>query len=525
MESGSIASRVLLRSGRRLSLCPLSGRLSRRPDRFFRIAGAAGFAAGVGCSFFRRSPSGDCGSTRHRNRRRPASGPPRVSCLFTRPAASINLFAGVRRCRSSLPLRRWGAVVQVKWDKVSVQTANGLVSGIAPVIISASRATDIPAFYGEWFAGRLAAGYLAWTNPFNSRQKQVVSFAKTRVVVFWSKNPAPIERYLEQLDERGINYYFTFTVNDYEQEGLEKSVPPLAERLATFRRLSDRLGSERVVWRFDPIIVGGSLTPERILEKIEHIGDQLHRHTRKLVISFVDISRYRTVRENLRRSGFGDSEEPGPEAVQRIARGFKASTRTGGSESPVAPRRSISRLSASPTTAASTTQLMARVFPHDAELMAFLGRGSGSVAPLFADGDHAANPFKDRNQRESCGCIVSKDIGRYNTCPHHCAYCYANSSFQQAADASRDTRRGARNPLQVDKTRRSPYCHVRNQEVERRTNGDGDNHQQGADHHSQGNSREAWACTPGTRLTLSWGRTVWSRCGRSRSMSGIYAVF
>ena len=214
--------------------------------------------------------------------------------------------------------------MRAKWDTVSVQTSNGLVSGIAPVIISASRATDIPAFYGEWFAGRLAAGHLAWTNPFRRKQRQIVSFAKTRVIVFWSKNPAPIERYLPQLDERGINYYFTFTVNDYEQEGLEKSVPPLGERLATFRRLSERLGRERVVWRFDPIIVGGPLTPERILENIERIGDHLHGHTSKLVISFVDISRYRSVRENLKRSGWGDSEEPGPEAVLQIARGIQS---------------------------------------------------------------------------------------------------------------------------------------------------------------------------------------------------------
>jgi hypothetical protein len=327
--------------------------------------------------------------------------------------------------------------VRVKWDRFSVQTSNGLVSGIAPVIISASRATDIPAFYGEWFAGRLAAGYCGWTNPFNSRQKQVVSFAKTRAVVFWSKNPAPIERYLEQLDERGINYYFTFTVNDYEQEGLEKSVPPLADRLATFRRLSERLGSDRVVWRFDPIIVGGPLTPERILGKIERIGGQLQRYTKKLVISFVDVAKYRSVRENLKRSGRGDSEEPGPDAVQRIARGIQRLNRNWGLR--IASCAESADLSAFDIAhnRCIDDDLLARVFPHDARLMAFLDRGSGSAAPPFRDGVHTANPLKDGSQRESCGCIASKDIGRYGTCPHHCSYCYANSSFVQADDACR----------------------------------------------------------------------------------------
>ena len=322
--------------------------------------------------------------------------------------------------------------MRAKWDEVSVQTTAGLVSGIAPVIISASRATDIPAFYGEWFAGRLAAGYLSWTNPFNRKKNQIISFAKTRVVVFWSKNPAPIERHLSRLDERGINYYFTFTVNDYEQEGFEKSVPPLAERVSTFRRLSDRLGSERVVWRFDPIIVGGSLTPERILEKIERVGDRLHQHTRKLVISFADISKYRNVRDNLKRSGLGDSEEPGLEAMRRIAQGIQSLNRNWGlSIASCAENVDLSAFAIAHNRCVDD-DLMARVFPYDAELLAFLGR---SAAPLLVDRDHSANPLKDSNQRKSCGCIVSKDVGRYNTCPHHCAYCYANSTFKEADDA------------------------------------------------------------------------------------------
>lgn len=326
----------------------------------------------------------------------------------------------------------------MQWDKVSVQTVNGPVSGIAPVIISASRATDIPAFYGEWFAGRLAAGYLSWTNPFNIRQIRTVAFAKTRVILFWSKNPAPLERYLDQFDERGLNYYFTFTVNDYEREGLEKSVPPLDERLATFRRLSERLGSERVVWRFDPIIVGGALTPERILGKIERIGDALQPYTRKLVVSFADIAKYPAVRERLKRSGSGDSAEPGPEAVRRIARGIQLlNSNWGFSVGSCAEEVDLSAFGIAHNRCVDD-DLLARLFPHDAELMAFLGRAGGAPVPLLHGSAHAANPLKDRNQRTACGCIASKDIGRYNTCPHRCAYCYANSSFRQAEAAFRN---------------------------------------------------------------------------------------
>jgi len=322
--------------------------------------------------------------------------------------------------------------VRARWETIPVRTAAGPATAVAPVIISASRATDIPAFYGAWFAARLAAGSLAWTNPFNARQKQIVSFARARVVVFWTKNPAPLEPHLDLLDERGIGYYFTFTVNDYEGEGLEGAVPPLGERLATFRRLAQRLGSARVVWRFDPIIVGGPLTPERILEKIRRIGDALQGHTHTLVLSFADLSRYRHVRERLERCGDGHWREPGAEAVLQIAHGIqRLNEEWGFTVATCAEKVDLSAFGIAHGRCIDD-ELMARVFAHDRALMAFLGRGE---TPLFHDGVRPANPLKDPGQRASCGCIASKDVGRYGTCPHRCAYCYANASFVAADDA------------------------------------------------------------------------------------------
>ena len=156
------------------------------------------------------------------------------------------------------------------------------------MIISASRRTDIPAFYAEWFFRRLEAGYCAWVNPFNQK-KMYVSFKNCRVVVFWSKNPEPILPYLHKLDERGIHYYFQFTLNDYEQEGFEPNVPELERRIETFRKLSGMIGKERVIWRFDPLIVTPSLSTDMLLARIERIGDSLKGCTEKLVFSFVDV--------------------------------------------------------------------------------------------------------------------------------------------------------------------------------------------------------------------------------------------
>ena len=134
------------------------------------------------------------------------------------------------------------------WDKAQIIKEDGtVVEAQAPVIVSASRSTDIPAFYTDWFFHRLKVGYSAWTNPFNG-VKSYVSYAKTRFIVFWSKNPKPLLQYIDILKERGIGCYVQYTLNDYEKEGLERGVPSVDERIETFKQLVDRLGKGSVIW-------------------------------------------------------------------------------------------------------------------------------------------------------------------------------------------------------------------------------------------------------------------------------------
>ena len=100
-------------------------------------------------------------------------------------------------------------------DKVVISTDFGQkIEATAPIIISASRSTDIPAFYAKWFFNRLAIGYCVWYNPFN-QQPMYISFERCRAIVFWTKDPKPILPYLHELDERDIHYYFQVTLNDY----------------------------------------------------------------------------------------------------------------------------------------------------------------------------------------------------------------------------------------------------------------------------------------------------------------------
>ena len=157
------------------------------------------------------------------------------------------------------------------------------VEALSPVVISASRATDLPAFYSKWFMNRLREGYTVWKNPFN-QQKSYISFKNCRAIVFWSKNPLPLIPYLDEIDRQGINYYFQFTLNDYERECLELGVPPLSERVETFITLSNKLGKDRVIWRFDPIIMLPNLTPREILIKIWNISKLLQRESSSISI-------------------------------------------------------------------------------------------------------------------------------------------------------------------------------------------------------------------------------------------------
>ena len=184
-------------------------------------------------------------------------------------------------------------------EKIKIYTDSGeLVEASAPVIISASRSTDIPAFFAKWFFNRFAKGYCAWYNPFN-QQKMYISFKNCKIVVFWTKNPKPILPYLHELDEKGIHYFFQVSLNDYIKEGFEPNVTSVEDRVETFKKLSNMIGKEKVIWRFDPLIITPNITPRDLLSRIWNIGNKLKGYTDKLVFSFVDVKAYRKVQNNL----------------------------------------------------------------------------------------------------------------------------------------------------------------------------------------------------------------------------------
>lgn len=303
----------------------------------------------------------------------------------------------------------------MKHQTISIFNENGAeVLAQAPLIVSASRATDIPAFYADWFFRRLDKGYVRWRNPF-SGQDSYVSFRNTRLIVFWSKNPAPLLPYLPMLKERGIGCYIQYTLNDYEAEGLEPNVLPLAQRIDTFRQLVDALGIGAVVWRFDPLIITDKINIDTLLDKIAHIADAIRGYTEKLVFSFADIESYKKVLRNLRQSGINYREwDEG--SMREFASRLSALNRNNWNLELVtcAEHIDISEYGIEHNRCIDP-ELISRLAPDDVILQNFL-----------------YNARTDTGQRKACGCILSKDIGAYNTCPHGCLYCYANTSFASA---------------------------------------------------------------------------------------------
>lgn len=314
----------------------------------------------------------------------------------------------------------------MKWDKTEINISEGFQEAIAPQVISASRSTDIPAFYSDWFMRRLEVGYVRWINPFN-RKRQYVSFENTRAIVFWSKNPKPMFKYLDKLQKRNFVYYFQFTINDYEREGLEPNVPPLEDRIETFVKLSQQLGKERVIWRFDPLILAENISVSNLLKKIETIGQKLYPYTEKLVFSYADIDRYLKVKRNLTKEGVLYKEFTA-DSMKDIAVGLRdLVSRWGIKAYTCAEKINLSEYGIEHNKCIDAEFLM-QISNNDPSLLKFFGYDDVLQQDLFNFKKKPNRSIKDRGQREECGCVFSKDIGQYNTCKHLCSYCYANTS-------------------------------------------------------------------------------------------------
>ncbi len=274
-----------------------------------------------------------------------------------------------------------------------------------------------------------------------------MSYANTRFIVFWSKNPQPLLKHLDYLDKRHIGCYIQYTLNDYEIERLEKGVPPLAKRIDTFKQLVDILGVGRVVWRFDPLILTTDITVDKLLEKIEYIGEQLKGYTEKMVFSYADIAIYKKVKANLINNNIPYREWREGE-MHKLAQGLAELNKKWGYVLATCGEKIDLKQYGIEHNHCVDDRLIVRSSYQDEKLMEFIKvkfhpmpvpslPGLESPLPdgaiLLPNNTYATiGNNKDYGQREFCGCMKAKDIGEYNTCPHLCEYCYANTSKESA---------------------------------------------------------------------------------------------
>lgn len=263
------------------------------------------------------------------------------------------------------------------------------------MIISASRRTDIPAYYSDWFFRRLSEGYVCTRNPMNPANTKRLSLLPRDVdgIVFWSKDPAPMLPRLAGLNR--YRYYFQFTLTPYGPD-IEPGVPGKSIVLETFKRLADAIGAERALWRYDPILINPDYPIERHMELFANLAAALDGYTRRCTVSFADM--YKNTAANMGKLRL---RELRPEEKNALA-------------------GELARIAAG----------------HGMELLACseegleaegVGRARCVDAGLFNALWGLELPIrKDRNQRAACGCAPSADIGAYNTCPGGCLYCYAN---------------------------------------------------------------------------------------------------
>jgi len=280
------------------------------------------------------------------------------------------------------------------------------------MIISASRRTDIPAFYAEWFINRIRTGYCSVPNPFNRNQVSGISLlpADVKAIIFWTRNPRPLLPYLPELDQRGFRYYFQYTIMQNPRSIDPKSPPPDAA-IKTFRELAERIGPARVIWRYDPIVFTSSTGVRFHQEAYARLADSLRGATTRSVISIMDV--YKKAQKRLREAE---------------AEGMKIEMRESAIQSAVAA------LVPFMVETARNSGMEIVSCAEDLDLGVYGVRPGKCIDDDLIERVLGIEVVKkkDPSQRKACGCVMSRDIGMYDSCLFGCRYCYATSSFERA---------------------------------------------------------------------------------------------
>ena len=271
------------------------------------------------------------------------------------------------------------------------------------MILSASRRSDLPAFYADWLLSRLKKGSVLVPQPRRAGQYTHVLFTPEDVdcIVFWTKNPAPMLDMLPEIDRLGYAYYFQFTLTPYDGH-IERNVPPKQQGIETFHRLAEYVGPQRVVWRYDPVLLCPGIDIAYHLHHFAQMAHALAGYTQQCIFSFVDY--YAKLRAPFAAAGIRPFSA---EDISKLVQGFAAIA-----------EENYMELAACCETWEDTGCTVARASCIDAK----------RIEKIIGCSIRA----KPGAQRPGCGCVESVDIGSYDSCTHGCMYCYANRSLETA---------------------------------------------------------------------------------------------
>ncbi len=275
------------------------------------------------------------------------------------------------------------------------------------MIISASRRTDIPKYYSEWLVNRIKEGYVDVRNPMYASQVSRYSLSPEIVdgIVFWTKDPSPMLKRLDAFSE--YSYYFQFSLTPYGKD-IESNLPDKHELINTFKELSSRIGSDRVIWRYDPILLNGKYSIEYQIRAFGKIATELNGYTKKVTISFIDEYNFggRSVYTSLQTVEIVVAQQ------NLLAEKISEFAHDNGM---------------SVDTCAEKIDLQKYGIEHarciDGRIFERLN--GCKLSRLKTRYEELA---KDTAQRKECHCVDSIDIGWPNTCLNGCKYCYSTSS-------------------------------------------------------------------------------------------------
>lgn len=269
------------------------------------------------------------------------------------------------------------------------------------MIINTGGRTDTVHYYSKWLLKRFEEGYVLSRNPLfpNKVTRYELTPDKVDCVVFCSKNYRPILPDLHKITDR-FNTYFHYTITAYGKD-IEPGVQTIEKSVETLKRLADIVGKQRIAWRYDPVLLTEKYTIERHLETFDYLARELTPYVDRCIFSFVEM--YKKLAVNMPEIILLTDEDK-----HRLAKAMGEIVQRHG--------------------------LYLQTCATEGDFSAYGIHGSGCMTLDIIGRVNGVNfkSLKHKGNRQHCGCVESRDIGAYDSCPSGCKYCYANKSPAKA---------------------------------------------------------------------------------------------